>query len=88
MHTFFPIHIPTSKLRRMDHNARLKLAITDLESQSRVNYAAVAKNGKSIVQRCYDAIKVKPVLEKTQSHILIDSLQIYKKSLLSGILII
>ena len=27
----------------MDHNARLESAITDLKSQSRVNYAATAK---------------------------------------------
>jgi hypothetical protein len=41
--TFCPTHVRTSKLRRMDHSARIELAVADLESQSRVNYAATAK---------------------------------------------
>ena len=43
MHTFCPAHTQTSKLHRMDHNARMESAIADLESQSRVNYSATAK---------------------------------------------
>jgi transposase-like protein len=43
MHTFCPAHTQTSKLHRMDDNARIESAITDLESQSRLNYSAIAK---------------------------------------------
>jgi hypothetical protein len=42
--TAFPTtHVRTSKLHRMDHDARIKSAITDLESQNHPNIAAAAK---------------------------------------------
>jgi Tc5 transposase DNA-binding domain len=43
MHTFHPAHARTSHANSMDHNARIQAAITDLESQERVNYRAAAK---------------------------------------------
>jgi hypothetical protein len=42
MHAFFTAHARTSKSNNMDHNARIKAAIADLESQERINYAATA----------------------------------------------
>jgi hypothetical protein len=52
--TGFPTtNAQTSKLYRMDHNARIKAAIKDLESQDHLNVtAAVKKNGKSHAKRC------------------------------------
>jgi hypothetical protein len=45
----------------MDHNARIDSAIADLESQSRVNYAATAKKWVSNARRLQGAINVKRV---------------------------
>ena len=40
----FPItSAPTSKSHRMGHEARIQAAITDLESQTRRNYASTAR---------------------------------------------
>jgi hypothetical protein len=71
----------------MDHNARIEAAITDLESQSRVNYAATAKEWDIDVQRCHGAIKAKRAPERTQPQIRVYGLQMYKKKLLLSILI-
>jgi transposase-like protein len=43
MHAFPTTSARTSKLHRMDHEARIQAAISDLESQDRVNYAAIAR---------------------------------------------
>jgi hypothetical protein len=45
--TAFPTtNAPTSKLHRMDHDARIESAITDLESQGHPNITATAKKWK------------------------------------------
>src|SRR5450432_3366504 len=46
MHAFYPANVRTSNPHRMDHEARIQAAIADLESQDRINYAAVAKKWK------------------------------------------
>jgi hypothetical protein len=43
MHAFYETSARTSKSHRMDHEARIQAAITDLESQDRVNYAAITR---------------------------------------------
>jgi hypothetical protein len=43
MHDFHTTHPRTLNANNMDHEARIQAAITDLESQDRVNYAATAK---------------------------------------------
>jgi hypothetical protein len=43
MHTFGDSHSITSNYNNMDYNARIKAAITDLESQERFNYTATAR---------------------------------------------
>jgi hypothetical protein len=43
MHTFHTAYPLTLYHNRMDHNARIQAAITDLESQGRVNYKATTK---------------------------------------------
>jgi hypothetical protein len=43
MHDFHTAHPHTLNANNMDHEARIQAAITDLESQDRVNYAATAK---------------------------------------------
>jgi hypothetical protein len=43
MPTFPTTSAPTSKSHRMDHEARIQAAITDLESQIRKNYTSTAK---------------------------------------------
>ena len=43
MHDFHTAHPRTLNANNMDHEARIQAAITDLESQERVNYAATAK---------------------------------------------
>src|SRR3954454_18769720 len=43
MHAFSTTNVQTSKLHRMDHDARIEAAIADLESQIPINYAATAK---------------------------------------------
>jgi Tc5 transposase DNA-binding domain len=42
MHTFFTAHARTSKSNNMDHDARIRAAIADLESQDRINYKVTA----------------------------------------------
>jgi hypothetical protein len=45
--TAFPTtNAPTSKLHKMDHDARIESAITDLESQGHPNVTATAKKWK------------------------------------------
>ena len=47
--TAFPTtNAPTSKLHRMDYDARIESAITDLESQGYLNIAATAKKWKVV----------------------------------------
>ena len=46
MHAFRDSTASTSYVNSMDHNARIQAAITDLESQETVNYAATAKKWK------------------------------------------
>jgi hypothetical protein len=43
MHAFYTTSARTSKFHRIDHEARIQAAITDLESQDRVNYAAIIR---------------------------------------------
>src|ERR1700733_7255894 len=43
MHTFYIPHRQSFNANNMDHNARIQAAITDLESQERINYAVTAK---------------------------------------------
>jgi hypothetical protein len=43
MPTFPIINAPTSKSHRIDHEARIQAAITDLESQTRKNYTSITK---------------------------------------------
>jgi hypothetical protein len=46
MHDFYPTSVRTSNPHRMDHEARIQAAITNLESQDRVNYTAITKKWK------------------------------------------
>jgi hypothetical protein len=43
MHAFHTAIAPTSYANSMDHNARIKAAIANLESQEAINYAATTK---------------------------------------------
>jgi hypothetical protein len=43
MHDFYPASVRYSNTDRMDHEARIQAATTDLESQDRVNYAAITR---------------------------------------------
>jgi hypothetical protein len=43
MHDFYPASVRNSNPHRMDHEARIQAAITDLESQDHVNYAAITR---------------------------------------------
>jgi transposase-like protein len=43
MHAFYPTNARISNPHRMDHEARIQAAITDLESQDCKNYAAIAR---------------------------------------------
>jgi hypothetical protein len=43
MPTFSTTNTPTSKSHRIDHEARIQAAITDLESQTRRNYASITR---------------------------------------------
>ena len=43
MHAFHTAIAPTSYANSMDHEARIKAVITDLESQEAINYAVTTK---------------------------------------------
>jgi hypothetical protein len=43
MTAFYPTSVRTLNGHRMDHDARIQAAITDLESQDRLNITATAK---------------------------------------------
>ena len=43
MPTFPTTNTPTSKSHRIDHEARIQVAITDLESQTRRNYTSITR---------------------------------------------
>jgi len=47
MHAFFYTNLLTLKFNKIDHNARIAIAIADLESQVFVNITAVAKKKNS-----------------------------------------
>jgi hypothetical protein len=46
MHTFHPTHARISHANSMNHYTWIQTAITDLESQERVNYKITIKNKK------------------------------------------
>jgi hypothetical protein len=55
--TGFPTtNAQTSKLYRMDHNARIEAAIEDLESQDHLNVTAAAKKMKNRTRNAVKAL--------------------------------
>jgi hypothetical protein len=76
MHDFYPTSVRTSNPHRMDYEARIQAAITDLESQDRVNYTAIAKKWKidrSTLSRRHRGV-IGPIETLPRMHV--DSLQI------------
>jgi transposase-like protein len=56
MHAFYPTSMRISNPHRMDHEAQIQAAIADLESQDRINYAAIARKwevNRSTLSRRY-----------------------------------